>query len=100
MFNITAAVGLFFGGFSPGRTDCEFVPIDSDYTLEFINQRLSNESSSAICVDQQVLIRRNQIVNQITQCLCDIVVYLRKHAWLGCSPQRVVPVAHMFLLTQ
>src|SRR6516165_1253072 len=47
-----------------------------------------------------MLIRWNEVDNQIAQRLCDLVVYLRKDARFGPSPQRVMPVPHMFLFAQ
>src|SRR2546428_561745 len=43
--------------------DCEFVPINPDHALEFVEQRFCKKSCAAISIDQQLLIGRNEIDN-------------------------------------
>ena len=65
--------------------------------LELVEKRLGKKSGAAKRVDQQFLIRRHKIDNQIAERVGDAVVGLRKNARPGSRAQGVMTVRNIML---
>src|SRR5206468_11532495 len=59
LFHIAGDIGFLLSGIFFCGGDGEPVPIDSDDTLKLIEQCLSEESCTAVSIDEEILIRRN-----------------------------------------
>src|SRR6266542_737345 len=69
LFHIADDVRLFRSRVFTRGADCKSVPINPDYAIKFVEQRFCKKSGATISVDQQLLIRRNQIDDQSRKAL-------------------------------
>src|SRR3954462_15685583 len=90
--HVAGDVSFLGGGVLPRFLNCEAIPIYPDDSIEFVQERLCEETAATVGVDQQLLIRWHHADDQLAKRLGHGVVSLSENARTSTGAQRIMTI--------